>query len=190
LAKQPAQDYRGRVSGRFDVSGLVEDRTGEALTGEGAIRIKDGRVFMLPLFGGLSQALARVIPGLDFVLRQTDARAEFVIRNREARSTEIQVEGDVLSLTGRGAYRFDGGLDFYAQVQLMKHQTLVAKVLRTLTYPLSKLFEFRLRGTLDEPDWYPLNFSPELFERLGLKAAEEDGGAAPPEPPAADDGGE
>jgi hypothetical protein len=34
---------------------------------------------------------------------------------------------------------------------------------------LSWLFEFRLRGTIDNPEWYPVNFSRDLLERVGLK---------------------
>jgi|GEM_PF-1275123 len=177
LTKQPQKEYRGILSGRFSVTGLLEDATNVALRGNGSVRIKDGRVFMLPLFGGLSRTLARIIPGLDFVLRQTDAKADFVIADGRAYSDRILIEGDVLSLKGRGAYSFDGRLDFDVQVQLMKEQTLVAKILNTLTYPISKLFEFRLRGTLDSPDWYPVNFSSDLLKRLGLTAGRHE--AAP-----------
>jgi hypothetical protein len=40
--------------------------------------------------------------------------------------------------------------------------------LRTLTYPISKLFEFKLAGTVSEPQWYPVNFSSDLLERIGI----------------------
>ena len=31
------------------------------------------------------------------------------------------------------------------------------------------LFEFRLRGTVQDPRWYPENFSTDLLEKLGLR---------------------
>ena len=51
----------------------------------------------------------------------------------------------------------------------MKEHSLVSKLVRVLTYPISKLFEFRLRGPLDDPKWYPVNFSLDLLERIGLR---------------------
>jgi hypothetical protein len=60
------------------------------------------------------------------------------------------------------------------QVKLLKDDPLIAKVVRLITWPLSKLFEFRLTGTLDAPRWYPVNFSGELLEKLGLKNGKDE----------------
>jgi hypothetical protein len=148
--------------------------------GEGKVRITDGRVFMMPLFGGFSEYMTRIIPGLDLVLRQTVANAVFTIRDGMARSDRVAIEGGVLSLSGRGDYHFDGQLDFHAQVKLLR-DNLVGRLVRLPTWIFSKLFEFRLRGTPSDPAWYLLNFSPELFQRMGLvrEKAEADGTPLP-----------
>jgi hypothetical protein len=130
-------------------------------------------VFLFPLFGGLSRYLAGIVPGLDFVLRQTDLKTDFTIADGVVRMDRVLIEGDVFSLLGKGHYDLRDELDFDVQVALMKEHTLVAKVLRALTYPISKLFEFRLRGSLDDPRWYPVNFSTDLLERLGLKGTQD-----------------
>jgi len=161
--------YTGQLSGDLVLKGRTGPDVRESLQGAGNIEIRDGRVFLLPVFGGLSRLMTRVIPGLDFVLRQSDAGMSFRVGNGQIQTDKITVEGDILSLKGDGAYTLGGDLDFDIQVKLMKEHSLVSKLVRVLTYPISKLFEFRLRGPLDDPKWYPVNFSLDLLERIGLR---------------------
>ncbi len=163
------EEYRGRLSGRLALRGLLGEGNGQTVQGEGSVTINEGRVFMLPVFGGLSDIMTRIIPGLDFVLRQSDASGEFVVAESRVSSEKIKVDGSVLSLKGHGHCGFDRSIDFHAQVTLMKDNNLVAKLVRALTFPISKLLEFRVRGTLDDPNWYPVNFSRDLLEKIGLR---------------------
>jgi hypothetical protein len=133
---------------------------------------------MLPIFGGLTAFLSKVVPGVDFVLGQNDFSADFELRDRSILSEHVAVEGGVFSLQGKGVCGFDGNLNYAVQVKLMREHPLFAKLIRLITWPLSKLFEFRLSGTVAKPEWYPINFSRELLENLGLK------GERPPTPPA------
>lgn len=164
--------YSGTLSCSFDVRGVADDPGFKRLAGSADLRIRDGRVFMLPVFGGLSRYLARIIPGLDVVIRQTSAHTAFTIGEGKATTDKVLIEGDVLSLGGKGSYAFDGGLDFEVQIRLMREHTLVAKLLRVIVWPISKLLEFRLRGTLDEPRWYLVNFSSDLLEKIGLSSSD------------------
>ncbi|MBA4388561.1 MAG: hypothetical protein C0404_11305 [Verrucomicrobia bacterium] len=162
------QGKNSTISANVSIKGLIGDAAGPGATGTGYVRIKDGRVFSMPIFGGLSAFMAKVIPGLDFIMRQTDAKTDFVLSGNRISSDKVMIEGDVLSLTGKGAYATDGKLDFDVQIKLMKEHTLVAKLIRAITYPISKLFEFKLKGTLEEPYWYPVNFSRDVLEKVGL----------------------
>lgn len=162
--------YCGALSGEVSIRGLVKDPDGATMTGGGRIRVRNGRVFLFPVFGGLSTLMARIIPGVDFVLRQTDMKADFAVSNRMFSTENAVIEGSVLSLSGKGNYTFDQKVNFDVQVRLMKEQTFAAKVLRLVTYPLSKLFELRLRGTRDAPRWYPVNFSSDVLEKVGWRS--------------------
>jgi len=163
-----AKDYRGTFSGHVRAKGMAGTGTSGTVKGRGVIRIRKGRVFMLPVFGGLSRLMTNIIPGLDFILRQGDATAEFTMDEGKISTDRVKVEGDVLSLRGDGECSFDGNMDYDVQLTLMKEHTAIAKLLRLLTYPVSKLLEFRVRGNIADPVWYPVNFSPDLLERLGL----------------------
>jgi hypothetical protein len=172
------EDFKGRLSGHITIAGLLGTGKGKTAKGNGYVSIKKGRVFMLPIFGGLSHIMTDIIPGLDFVLRQTDATADFSIADGLIQTDEAHIEGDILSLTGRGDYHFlDGGLDFDVRLTLLKSKTFVSKILGYVMYPISKLFEFRLRGTYEKPSWYPVNFSSDLLQKLHLTS--EKGGSKP-----------
>jgi hypothetical protein len=168
LTTKDEVEYRSKVSGNVDIKGLAGEGNAVTALGEGYVSMEEGRIFAFPLFGGLTDVMTKVIPGLDFVLKQTDAKADFVINNGRAESKEILIEGDVLSLNARGSYYFNKDLDFKVQIRLMKKKTFFGKIVQLVIRPVSSLFEFRLAGTLDEPKWYPRNFSKDLLKKLGL----------------------
>ncbi len=144
--------HSGRLSWELDLAGHTGTNALAAAAGTGRVDVVEGRVFMLPLFGGLSSLMTRVVPGLDFVLRQSDAHAAFRVADGAIATDDAQVEGGVFSLAGAGRLGLDRSLDFTVQLTLMKEHQLVARLLRVLTYPISKLFEFRLRrlGLVEE----------------------------------------
>ncbi len=156
----------GRLSGRIELEGLAEDDWRASLAGHGRVRIREGQVFQIPLLGGLSQLLSRIYPRLGFAV-QTDARADFDIGARRITSDNIRIEGTLLSLRAHGTYHLDDALDFTIQVQLLRRGLLVDAV-RLVTYPVSRLLQFRLDGTLSEPRWVIDSLPrelPGLFEK-------------------------
>ena len=165
---------RGTVSASFDLMGEMGEGTSAGVKGSGTIKIKDGTVFRMPVFGPLSGYMSKIIPGLDFMLAQTDAKADVVIADGKASSKSISVEGEVISMRGDGSYSFDGEMDYQVRITLMKEHTALAKLLRAITYPISKLFEFQVEGSFDDPKWYPVNFSKDLLEKLGLKGEKKE----------------
>ena len=156
----------GSLSARIELTGLAEDDWRASLDGHGRVRIREGQVFQIPLLGGLSQLLGRIYPRLGFAV-QTDARADFEIRDRYIASEEIRIEGGLLSLWGEGRYLLDDELDFKVQVRPLRRGFLVDAV-RFFTYPVSRLLQFRLEGTLSDPHWRIDSIPRELwtiFER-------------------------
>lgn len=177
VASTMGASVSNKVSGKFnlDMAGsfLLSSNVLESVTAKGQMSVVDGRVFQLPVFGGLTRIMTKIIPGLDFVLRQSNMKSLFEVANGRVSSEKISIDGGVLSLTARGAATFDGQLDYAVQLTLMKEHTVVAKVLRAVTWPISKLMEFRLKGPVSAPEWYPVNFSMDLLERMGLKSSDK-----------------
>jgi hypothetical protein len=161
-------EVRGKVTAHLDLQGCTGKERARTATGRGRLRITDGQIFTLPLFGGMTEILTKIIPGLNFVLSQSDARADFRVGGGKVHTGEVRIEGDVVSLSGRGDYRFDKQLDFKVQANLLKHKTAVGRAIHLLLSPLGWLLEFRLTGTLDEPKWYLRTFSKDLLKKLGM----------------------
>ncbi|MCK5849950.1 MAG: hypothetical protein KAH23_03470 [Kiritimatiellae bacterium] len=170
VMKDQDKEYSGKMWAKIDVAGLAGPSWAKTAAGKGAMGVKNGRVFMLPIFGGFSSLMVKIIPGLDFVLRQGDLKADFAIADGKVHSNKIQIEGDVLSLQGKGDLYTDRRVDYDIQVKLMKGHTLVGKLMRGITYVISKFLEFNLSGTLDKPQWSmnTMNLAPALLKKLGL----------------------
>lgn len=179
--KAGKSEYSGRLSGHLALEGIPDNRA--SMQGKGDITITKGRIFLLPIFGGLSDYIASIIPGLDSIIGQSDLRADFTISDSRIRTSKVAIDGDVLSLLGSGSSGFDGTQDFDIQLTFLKSHTLLSKIIRVPTYVFSKLFEFKLTGTSAQPRWYPINFSKELWQRSepeGKKNGAPESGAAPP----------
>lgn len=174
LGKEMIKNFSGDISLDGRIKGTFSNNCVNIISGNGRVNINNGKVFSLPVFGGLSELMKKIIPGLDFVLRQSDLKSDYVIANGKIHSDKILIEGDILSLNGSGDYYMDSKkLDYGVQLKLLKAHTVAGKLMRVITYPISKLFEFRLRGDINNPRWYPVNFSTDLLEEIGFKKTED-----------------
>lgn len=151
----------GRLHLDAQITGLVSDAFGPATRGGGALVIEDGAILKTPLFGGLSDLLSRLVPGLGFV-SQTDLTCTYRIEDGAIYSDDVRLSGDLISMRADGEIEFDGAIRMRVEVQLLRRGPFAA-LLRLLTMPVTKLFEFRLSGTLEEPKWRPINLPKELF---------------------------
>ncbi|HEY8240961.1 MAG TPA: AsmA-like C-terminal region-containing protein [Kiritimatiellia bacterium] len=151
----------GRFACTLQVTGLAESNVLETLEGSGAVRIREGYLFTMPMLGGLSRWLSRIYPGLGFA-SQTDFRSDVTIGNNKVRMDNAMLGGAVLSVSAKGTYSFDRKLDFIVEVKPLRGGPLAA-VLRLVTLPVTKLLTFDLGGTIDHPKWRPSNLPKELF---------------------------
>ena len=62
----------------------------------------------------------------------------------------------MFSVKAAGDYSFDGDLDYRVEVQLLRSGP-VAALVRLATLPVTRLLEFHLTGTFEEPRWRPVN---------------------------------
>ena len=149
-------DRHGKVAGRVWLNGPVSTNLLPRLCGGGVVKVSGGRLAQMKLFMGLTELLAREVPGVDRVVNQSDGSCEFSISNGVFRSDRIGVEGAVFSITGKGAYDMvRDNLDFLVRVQLMRDDSVLGRYLiRPITWPFSKLLmEFHVGGKIDAPEW-------------------------------------
>jgi hypothetical protein len=149
----------GELTARVQMAGWVEPW--KSLEGSGHVYIHNGSILQVRLFGGLSKILSKLYPGLGY-LSQTEFLMPFTVEAGKLKSEEIDIKGTVISLKSHGEYQLGGDLNFQTQVKLLR-SGIAADILRILTFPVTKLLEFKLIGTLDDPRWRPVNLPKELF---------------------------
>lgn len=150
--QEEGRQQRGRLSGQLELEGVLNPAHPEVATGSGSIRIRDGMLLRVRLFGGLSRQLNRFLPGLG-VATQTDFMADFHVANRRIYTDGATIEGPIINLTGEGSYGFDRTLDFDVRVRLLRDRSGLGRVIQLVTTPLFWWLEFDLEGTIDDPVW-------------------------------------
>lgn len=153
--------YEGIITLDSTLNGYITEEGNEIERGTYELEIRDGRLFRIPLLGGLSQYLSRTIPGFGY-LSQTELVSWGRIRPNSIHIRDVQLQGTVLTVRARGHYYFDHTLDVDVKVVPMR-SGYTATIMRVLTYPVSKLLEFTLTGTIEEPEWKPTNLPRQIF---------------------------
>jgi hypothetical protein len=178
---------RGRLSGEINLSADAGSHFLETVQGNGQVRIEDGFLADLPLFGGFSRLIQPVFPAFN-LFSLTAFSADYEFREQTVRSSNAQLGGTLLSARGRGQYSPQTGIDFLVVVQPLRQTNLedrkwyelhrwAARILRKGSSPFFRLLELKLEGPLDQPVWRFVNLPHELHD--WLRRTGEPGPSAP-----------
>ncbi len=149
-------DRNGDVECEMRLSGPLSTNFTERLSGNGHIKVTNGHLAQLKLFMGLTELLAKEVPGVEKVVNQSEASATFLIEDGVVRSRDILIEGSLFSISARGEYDIPRDmLDFTVRVEIMRKDSVLGKYLiRPILWPFTKLLlEFKVIGPLDDPKW-------------------------------------
>lgn len=151
-----AGDRSGEVDGELSIRGPIETNAIAHVAGNGHVKIKNGHIAQMKLFMGLTNILAREIPGVDKIVNQSEGSCTFELGDGFFRSDDILIEGSLFSIAAKGSYDMvNDDLDFTVRVQFLKNESVLGKYLiRPIMWPFTKLLlEFRATGPIDDPDW-------------------------------------
>ena len=148
-------DRQGHIDGHVELEAPLTTALVSRVNGKASIRIKEGRLARLHLFAGLTDYLAKNIPGISSLVDQSNAEMECVISNGVLQASKIDVSGDIFAITGQGTYSIpDDNLDFTARVRIFKNNSIIGKLTNPITWTFSKLLlEFKVYGPIDNPKW-------------------------------------
>lgn len=164
LGLKVSEDCDGFIQGQCQLAGNIGPGCGNTVAGAGRVRMDDGRLYQMHMFGGLSRMLAILNPNLGNI-EFTDFSANATIKDRKFSTHDAVVSGPALIVHGEGLYAFDGGLDFVVWAQLQQHYQVLTRI-NHLTAPLAKLLAFRMTGTVADPKWWPLNLTKDQLIAL------------------------
>ena len=145
----PTNRLEGALSGWIAVT-HGETRDWRVIDGYGHAHLRDGLIWDIPLFGILSPVLNSVSPGLGNS-RATDAQAKFVITNGVMYSNPLEINTGMTRLDYSGTVDLRGNVNAYVTAQLLHNFWVLGPLISMVTSPLTKLFEYKVTGTLENP---------------------------------------
>lgn len=141
------------VKGRIDAKGSVQGKLDDlgSMNGEGNLTVINGVLYPIPIFGTFSEILNNFSPDLGY--SQADkAQAKFVIEKGVIDMKKIDVYSTSFALIGNGTY------DMVEDDVNMNMRVNMRGVFGVAFFPISKLFEYRGTGSLEETKWEPKSF--------------------------------
>ncbi|HTX20329.1 MAG TPA: AsmA-like C-terminal region-containing protein [Candidatus Aquilonibacter sp.] len=147
-------DLEGTLSGKLIVT-RADTRNWRTWDGYGHARLRNGLIWNEPIFGILSPVLNAVSPGLGSS-RATDASAEFAITNGVIHTDSLEIRATMAQLQYAGTVDLAGNVNLRVNAQLLHNTWMVGPLFSTALWPVSKLFECQVTGTLEKPKSDPI----------------------------------
>jgi hypothetical protein len=141
------QAFSGRADGEIVLNG--NSLGAHTLQGQGNIALRDANIYELPVMLSLLKMLSLKSPDLTAF---TTSNIEFSIGDRYAYFKRIDLNGDALSLYGRGYVSFDKqlGLRFRPEVGRGSfHVPIISDLIKGAS---GQILELYIGGTLENPD--------------------------------------
>ncbi len=150
----------GALSGEILVTRANSDdwRTWNGL---GALKMRDGLLWNVPIFGLLSPLLNKLTPGWGNN-RATEAAGQFTMTNGVIYTDSLKIHTALAQLAYYGTVDLAENVNARVTAQLMRATPLFGSLFSTVLWPVSKAFECKVTGTLGQPRPTPV-YIPKLL---------------------------
>lgn len=156
----PTNHLEGTLNGQLVVT-RADSRDWQTWDGFGHANLHDGLLWDIPVFGILSPVLNTVSPGLGNS-RATEASARFTITNGVIYSDSLEIRSTMMRLQYACAVDLKEDVNARVTAQLLRDTWVVGPLVSTALWPVSKLFEYHVTGTLKNPKSEPV-YVPKLL---------------------------
>ena len=134
----------------------------QSWNGYGNLHLKDGLIWDIPIFGIFSDVLNGMTPGLGSS-RASAGTCTYGITNGVIRSNDLEIRSPAVRLSYRGKVDFEGRARARVEAGLLRDVWLVGPVVSTVFWPVTKLFEYKVTGTIDDPKAEPVFLIPKVM---------------------------
>lgn len=157
----PTNQLEGTLAGRLTVTAAnVEDW--QSWQGFGHAQLRDGLIWDSPIFGVMSSVMNTVVPGIGNS-RAHDAGGTFIITNSVIFTRDLEIRASGMRLQYEGTVDFEKRVNARVQAELLRDTWILGKAMSTVLWPVSKLFEYKVTGTLAAPNPQPVYLIPKIF---------------------------
>lgn len=158
LIAENASFKTNHLEGMLNASVIVTNASSadwHSWNGDGVASLRDGVLWDVPLFGILSPALNTVSPGLGSS-RATEAAGKFTITNGVIYTDSLSIGLPLSRLQFVGTVDLKQNVNARVTAQPLRNTPVIGSIASTLLWPVGKLFEYRVNGTLKDPKTTPV----------------------------------
>jgi len=154
-------NLEGVLSGSILITG-ANSTDWNTWQGAGDVDLHDGLIWEIPVFGVFSPILNGIAPGLGNS-RASAGTGSFIITNSVIHSDDLEFRTSGARLLYRGAVDFHGQVNARVEAELLRDVWVVGPLISTVFWPVAKLFEYKVTGSLSQPKTEPLYFIPKIM---------------------------
>jgi hypothetical protein len=130
--------------------------------GYGHAQLTNGLLWEIPLFGVFSPVLNAFFPGLGNS-RARHAITTYEITNGIIYSKDLEIRATAMRMKYQGSVDFDGHVDGRMEAELLRDLPAFGFLISKVFWPVTKLFEYKITGTLENPKTEQLYAISKLF---------------------------
>lgn len=124
--------------------------------------LRNGQLWNVPVFGLVSRGVNTVMPGLGNS-RATEAAGGFLMTNGVIFTDTLAIHTATMLVNYTGTVDLDENVNARATAQLLRNTPMVGELMSTVLWPVSKIFECRVTGRLEDPKVTPVYFIPKVL---------------------------
>ena len=130
--------------------------------GFGNAQLHDGLLWQAPIFGIFSPLLNSISPGLG-TSKAKEATGTYLMTNSVINTKDLEIRATPVRLHYSGTVDFDGRIHAGVEAQLFRDAGIVGRFVGLVLTPFTKLFEYKVTGTLGDPKSEPMYILPKLI---------------------------
>jgi hypothetical protein len=157
----PTSELGGALSGTMAVTRANSDDW-RTWNGWGRAALRNGQLWNVPVFGLVSRGVNTVMPGLGNS-RATDGAGDFTMTNGVIFTDTLAIHTATMLVNYTGTMDLDENVSAHATAQLLRNTPMIGSVLSLVFTPVSKIFECRVTGKLEDPKVAPVYFIPKVL---------------------------
>lgn len=129
--------------------------------GFGEVRLADGLLWDIPIFGLFSPVLNAINKDLGSS-RAKEAKGTFILTNSVIYTRNLEIHSPPARLHYDGTVDFAGSVNAVVEAEMFRDTFLIGPLLSFLTSPMTKVFEYKVTGSLANPKSEP-RFIPKFL---------------------------
>jgi hypothetical protein len=158
----PTNHLEGLLSGTVTLTS-ANSADWQTWNGYGQMQLQDGLLWDVPLFGMISPALNIISPGLANN-RAKQAYGDFIMTNGVIHTDTLKIRTTTMQLDYVGTVDLQERVNAKVTAQILHTTPVFGPLVSTVLWPVSKVFECRVTGTLGQPNAVPIYVPfPKLF---------------------------